>query len=90
MNRFLLSRIANQISSGRGSSRTPRLGLGQQVFSDAGRKLVALEQNPSKNSRWGELARQGHSVVQVKDVTTGKYTAVVVDGKVIDYEQQRR
>ena len=45
----------------------------------------AIEQNPEKPSRWGKLAREGHRVVQFRDVLSGKYVAAVVDGKVLVY-----
>ena len=49
-----------------------------------GREYQLIEQNPEKPSRWGKLAREGHRVVQVRDVELGKYVAAVVDGKVSD------
>lgn len=58
--------------------RTVRFGM-------SGREYQAIEQNPEKPSRWGKLAREGHRVVQVRDVGSGKYVAVVVDGKVLEY-----
>jgi hypothetical protein len=54
-------------------------------FEMVGREYQAIEQNPEKPSRWGKLAREGHRVVQVRDVGSGKYVAVVVDGKVLEY-----
>jgi hypothetical protein len=50
-----------------------------------GREIQALEQNRQKPSRWGELARKGHQVVQFQDVVTRKYVAAVVDGEVTQY-----
>jgi hypothetical protein len=50
-----------------------------------GRDYQAIEQNPEKPSRWGKLAREGHQVVQFRDVATGKYVAVAVDGEVKIY-----
>ena len=50
-----------------------------------GRKVQAIEQNREKPSRWGQLARKGHQVVQFQDVVTRKYLAVVVDGEVTEY-----
>jgi hypothetical protein len=46
---------------------------------------TAIEQNPEKPSRWGKLAREGHRVVQFRDLATQKYVAVVVDGEVREY-----
>jgi len=54
-------------------------------FAMNGREYQAIEQNAAKPSRWGELARQGHRVVQFRDLRTGKYVAVSVDGKVTEY-----
>src|SRR5689334_13607503 len=58
--------------------RTVRLVIGRREFQ-------LLEQNPEKPSRWGKLAREGHRVVQVRDLQSAKYVAVVVDGKVREY-----
>jgi hypothetical protein len=50
-----------------------------------GRNYEAIEQNPEKPSRWGQLARKGHRVVQFRDPATKKYIAVAVDGDVKSY-----
>ncbi len=50
-----------------------------------GVEYQGIEQNPEKPSRWGELARAGHRVVQFRDLASGKYVAAVVDGKVTEY-----
>jgi hypothetical protein len=50
-----------------------------------GKEYQAIEQNAEKPSRWGKLAREGHRVVQFRDVASGKYVAVVVDEKVTEY-----
>jgi hypothetical protein len=50
-----------------------------------GRQYAAIEQNPGKPSRWGELARSGHQVVQFKDVQTNRFVAVAVDGEAKEY-----
>ncbi|HMC74284.1 MAG TPA: hypothetical protein VKG87_08275, partial [Terriglobales bacterium] len=54
-------------------------------FVMGGREYQAIEQNPEKPSRWGQLARKGHHVVQFRDVMTGKYVAVAIDGEVKEY-----
>ena len=54
-------------------------------FAMGGREYQAIEQNPEKPSRWGQLAREGHRVVQFRDLVTQKYVAVVVDDKVTEY-----
>jgi hypothetical protein len=41
-----------------------------------------LSKNPGKPSRWGQLARSGHQVVQFKDVQANRFVAVAVDGEV--------
>jgi len=58
--------------------RTVRFGMG-------GREYQAIEQNPEKPSRWGQLAREGHRVVQFRDLASGKYVGVVVDQQVTEY-----
>jgi hypothetical protein len=63
---------------GAGRLRTVRVKIN-------GREIQALEQNRQKPSRWGELARKGHQVVQFQDVVTRKYVAAVVDGEVTQY-----
>ena len=53
-----------------------------------GREYQAIEQNPEKPSRWGQLANKGDQVVQFKDVETNRFVAVSVDGKVRVYESR--
>jgi hypothetical protein len=55
------------------------------TFDMNGRQYQAIEQNAEKPSRWGQLAREGHRVVQFRDVQTGKYVAVAIDGEVREY-----
>jgi hypothetical protein len=50
-----------------------------------GRDFEAIEQNRDKPSRWGQLAREKHQVVQFRDVLTHKYVAVSVDGEITEY-----
>jgi hypothetical protein len=54
-------------------------------FEMGGREYQAIEQNPEKASHWAKLAREGHRVVQIRDLATQKYVAAVVDGKVREY-----
>jgi Rieske Fe-S protein len=54
-------------------------------FEMKGKRYQAIEQNPEKPSRWGKLAQEGHKVVQFRDVESGKYVAVAVDGEVKEY-----
>jgi hypothetical protein len=70
------------------STNVTRLGAGRLRtvrVTINGREIQAIEQNRTKPSRWGQLARKGHQVVQFQDVATRKYLAVVVDGKVTEY-----
>ena len=54
-------------------------------FLMGGKEYQAIEQNPEKSSTWGKLAREGHRVVQFRDLLTHKYVAVSVDGEVRQY-----
>jgi hypothetical protein len=55
-----------------------------------GREYLAIEQNPWKRSRWGQLARSGHRVVQFKDSEINKFVAAAVDGTVTIYHGGKR
>jgi len=66
-------------------SRTGAQRLRTVRFVMGGKEYQAIEQNPEKPSRWGQLAREGHRVVQFRDLQTQKYAAVVVDEKVQEY-----
>lgn len=65
--------------------RTSKQGLRTVTFTIGGRQYTAIEQNPEKPSRWGQLARSGHQVVQFKDVQTNRFVAVAVDGEAKEY-----
>ena len=65
--------------------RTSKQGLRTVTFSVEGRQYAAIEQNPEKLSRWGQLARSGHQVVQFKDIETNRFVAVAVDGEAREY-----
>ncbi len=67
-----------------------RLHLKTVKFTMDGREYEAIEQNATKPSRWGELARAGHQVVQFKDVTANRFVAVSVDGEITEYAQMGR
>ena len=71
-------RTVRVMRTGSGRLRTVRFLLG-------GGEYQAIEQNPEKPSAWGKLAREGHRVVQFRDLGSGKYVGVVVDGKVREY-----
>jgi len=53
-------------------------------------RYQAIEQNAEKPSRWGQLARDGHQVVQFKDAEANKFVAVAVDGEVTIYGGRER
>ena len=67
--------------------RIKRVGSGLRMveFKLSGRVFEAIEQNPTKPSRWGQLAREKHQVVQFRDVASRKYVAVAVDGEITEY-----
>lgn len=65
--------------------RTSSQRLKTVTFTSDGQKYQAIEQNPDKPSRWGQLARSGHQVVQFKNVANNRFVAVSVDGKVTVY-----
>jgi hypothetical protein len=62
---------------------TPKKRLHQVDFVFDGRELRGLEQNPDTGSRWAQLARAGHRVMQF--LSAGRYIANVVDSKVTLY-----
>jgi hypothetical protein len=96
----LLSSIANQMMANAtaievgGKSlpvrRTSTQRLRMVSFTMGGLKYTAIEQNPEKPSRWGQLARSGHQVVQFKDDQTNRFVAVAVDGEVTEYGRMKR
>lgn len=90
----VLASIAQQMMQGAfvdldGKQLPVRRTSGQRLrtlgFVIDGHQYQAIEQNPEKPSRWGQLARDGHQVVQFKDVETNKFVAVSVDCKVRIY-----
>ncbi len=90
----LFSSVAKQMMAGdvvkiEGASirvrRTSASYLRTVAFRSAEHDYQAIEQNPEKPSRWGQLAREGHQVVQFKGVATNRFLAVAVDGEVKVY-----
>lgn len=69
-------------------TRTSYQRLRTVRFEMGGKGYQAIEQNAEKPSRWGQLAREGHQVVQFREVGSGKYVAVAVDGEVREYERR--
>jgi len=79
---------ANEVVVEGRTSRVARTGSRRfrtARFVMGGGEYQAIEQNPEKPSRWGKLAREGHRVVQFRDLQTHKYVAVAVDGTVTEY-----
>ena len=64
---------------------TARRGLRQVDFRFDGTSLRGLEQNPDTKSRWATVARAGKKVMQF--LHSGRYVAVVCDGKVHLYQK---
>jgi hypothetical protein len=59
---------------------TAKRRLEQIDFQFDGRDLRGLEQNPDTKSRWAAMARAGKKVMEFLE--SGRYVAVVVNGKV--------
>ena len=57
---------------------TPRKHLREVDFVFEGEPLRGLEQNPKTESRWAQLARAGHKVMQI--LSAGRYVGNVMDG----------
>ena len=90
----LLKSIAAQLMTGTSVSvdgksvpvrRTSQQRLRTATFKVGGHEYQAIEQNPEKQSRWGQLARSGRQVVQFKDGESNKFVAATVDGEVTFY-----
>jgi hypothetical protein len=65
---------------------TAKRELKQVDFQFEGRELRGLEQNPETKSRWAAMARSGKRVMQFLE--SGRYVAVVADGKVHFYPRK--
>jgi hypothetical protein len=94
VNRELMKLVAEQLMGGQEVvvegktwrvTRTGSRRFRTVRFVIGGREYQAIEQNAEKPSRWGKLAREGHQVVQFRDLQTLKYAAVAVDGEVREY-----
>ncbi|MFI5058292.1 MAG: hypothetical protein ACHQLQ_08895 [Candidatus Acidiferrales bacterium] len=66
--------------------RTTKKHLLQVGFLLDGEVMRGLEQNPETSSRWAQLARQGHTIMQF--LSEGRYIANVVDSKVTFYRRR--
>jgi len=95
----LLKSVASQLMRGTSVNvggrstpvrRTSRRHLKSVALSVEGHEYEAIEQNPEKPSRWGQLARSGHQVVQFKDPESNRFVAVVVDGEVTFYGASKK
>jgi hypothetical protein len=82
---MMSSNVVNVNGKSVSVSRTSKHRLKTLTFTMDGREYQAIEQNAEKPSRWGQLARDGHQVVQFKDNETSKFVAVAVDGKIMVY-----
>jgi hypothetical protein len=71
-------RASRVVRTGARRFRTVRFVLG-------GREYQAIEQNAEKPSTWGKLAREGHRVVQFRDLGSHRYVGVAVDGVFKEY-----
>ncbi len=67
---------------------TPRKRLREVDFEFEGQTLRGLEQNPNTESRWAQMARKGHKVMQF--LSAVRYVGNVVDGKVMLYSGKKR
>ena len=94
MNLELFKSVAEQLMAGKtvtvgnrtfAVQRTSAQRLRTVKFSAEDQDYQAIEQNAQKPSRWGQLARAGHRVVQFRDLQTRQYVAVAVDGEMMEY-----
>jgi len=67
--------------------RTSRSRLREVDFKFGDTIFRGVEQNPSTNSRWAKLAREGKKVMQF--LVDGRYVAGIADGKVTVYHVPR-
>jgi hypothetical protein len=65
---------------------TPKKHLRQVNFRINSKEIRGLEQNPKTASRWAQLARQGHKIMQF--LSEGQYIANVADGKLTLYKRR--
>lgn len=65
--------------------RTAKKRLRQVDFTFSSEEMRGIEQNPATRSRWAQMAREGHHVMQF--TAAGRFFANVVDGKVTFYRK---
>lgn len=63
--------------------RTRAQGLRFVEFELGGKRIVGIEQNPNKASRWAKLAQQGSRIMQFS--CQHRYFANVCDGQLTRY-----
>jgi len=68
--------------------RMAKKNLRQIEFRVGEEGVRGIEQNPKTASRWAQLARKGHKVMQF--LMQGRYFANVVDGKVMLYAKRAK
>jgi NADPH-dependent glutamate synthase beta subunit-like oxidoreductase len=68
--------------------KTPSKGLREVDFEFEDATYRGIEQNPNTKSRWAQLARKGAKVMQI--LQSGRYVAVVVDGKLTHYSSKKK
>ena len=68
-------------------NQTAKKNLRQVDFRAGDESVRGIEQNPKTASRWAQLARKGHKVMQF--VAQGRYFANVVDGKLMLYGKRK-
>ena len=95
----LLSSVATQLMTGDevevegqrlSIRRTSNRRLGMVTFTLGGNQFAAIDQSPDKPSRWGQLARGGHQVVQSEDAAANRFVAVAVDGEFTEHGAGKR
>jgi hypothetical protein len=76
-------RLAAGVRGEREDRQARRSKLREVDFKFGDTAFRGVEQNPSTNSRWAKLAREGKKVMQF--LVDGRYVAGIVDGKVTVY-----
>ncbi|MGB8543105.1 MAG: hypothetical protein WCD49_15870 [Candidatus Acidiferrales bacterium] len=87
----MVENLADVVTDGRTwpVKQTARRRLRQVDFQFDGRDIRGLEQNPDTKSLWAQQARAGKKVMQFL-ADTGRYIAVVADGRVHLYGKSKQ